>query len=42
MGELKTQLKSFIDEATLELGKYPLQEYRNWSTKLTSQSLKMY
>lgn len=37
MGELKTQLKSFIDEATLELGKYPLQEYRNWSTKLTNE-----
>ena len=31
MEELKGQLKSFIDEATVELVKYPLQEWLNWS-----------
>lgn len=31
MEGLKGQLKSFIDEATVELVKYPLKEWRNWS-----------
>ena len=31
MEELKGQLKSFIDEATVELVKYPLKEWHNWS-----------
>lgn len=30
MEELRGQLKSFIDEATVELVRYPLQEWRNW------------
>ena len=35
MEELKQQLKSFIDEATVELSKYPLKDYRNWSANIT-------
>ena len=31
MEGLKGQLKSFIDKATVELVKYPLKEWRNWS-----------
>lgn len=37
MEELKQQLKAFIDEATVELGKYPLKDYRNWSTNITDE-----
>lgn len=37
MEELKGQLKSFIDEATIELVKYPLKEFRNWSNNITDE-----
>ena len=39
MEELKGQLKSFIDEATVELVKYPLKEWLNWSNITEEEAL---
>ena len=39
MEELRLKLKSFIDEASVKLEKYPLKEYRNWTNNMTDEEI---
>ena len=39
MEELKKHLKSFIDNASIELGNYPLKDYSNWSNNMTDEDI---
>ncbi len=39
METIKEQFKSFIDNASIELGNYPLKDYNDWSNNMTNEDI---